>query len=96
MMAKLTKVTRHGQITLPSDIRKELHIEVGDLIEVSVADGHVVLVPKKLVDSSQAWFWGQAWQAGEREAEEDLRAGRTTRFDSTEDLIADLDSAEEE
>ena len=92
----MTKVTRHGQITLPSDIRKELHIEEGDLIEVSVADGHVVLASKKLVDSSQAWFWAEAWQAGEREAEEDLRTGRTTRSDSAEDLIADLDSGGEQ
>lgn len=96
MMAKLTKVTRHGQITLPSDIRKELHIVEGDLIEVSLVDQHVVLVPKKLIDANQAWFWTEAWQEGEREAEEDLRAGRTKRFDSMESLIADMDAGLED
>ena len=95
-MARVMKVARHGQITLPSDIRKELHIVEGDLIEVSLVDQHVVLVPKKLIDANQAWFWTEAWQEGEREAEEDLRAGRTKRFDSMESLIADMDAGLED
>ena len=38
----------------------------------------------------QAWFWSEGWQAGEREAEADLAAGRHGTFDSMEDLLADL------
>jgi hypothetical protein len=30
----------------------------------------------------QAWFWTPAWQAGEREAEADLVAGRYQAFDT--------------
>ena len=39
----------------------------------------------------QAWFWTKEWQAGEREAEADLAAGRYQAFDTMEDLIEDLD-----
>jgi O-succinylbenzoate synthase len=38
----------------------------------------------------QAWFWINEWQAGEREAEADLAAGRYQVFDTMDDLIADL------
>ena len=38
----------------------------------------------------QAWFWTNEWQAGEREAEADLAAGRYQVFDTMDDLIADL------
>ena len=38
----------------------------------------------------QAWFWTEEWQAGEREAEADLAAGRYESFDTMEDLIDDL------
>jgi hypothetical protein len=47
--------------------------------------------PKKLVDKSQAYFWTRKWQEGEREADEDMKAGRVKDFDSVEELIGDLD-----
>jgi len=90
-MPAYSKVTRHGQITLPASVRKELGIEEGDLVEIDVTDDRAVLMPKKLVDKSQAYFWTKRWQEGEREADEDIKAGRVRTFDSVEDLIKDLD-----
>lgn len=29
---------------------------------------------------SQAWFWTEEWQSGERAAEADLKAGRVTEY----------------
>jgi AbrB family looped-hinge helix DNA binding protein len=86
-----TKVTRHGQITLPASVRERLGIEEGDLIEIDVEDERAVLIPKKLVDKSQAYFWTRKWQEGEREADEDIKAGRVKAFDSVEELISDLE-----
>ncbi len=86
-----TKVTRHGQITLPASVRERLGIEEGDLIEIDVEDERAVLIPKKLVDKSQAYFWTRKWQEAEREADEDIKAGRVKTFDSAEELISDLD-----
>jgi hypothetical protein len=48
-------------------------------------------MPKKLVDKSQAYFWTRKWQEGEREADQDIKAGRVKKFDSVEELISDLE-----
>ena len=48
-------------------------------------------MPKKLVDKSQAYFWTRRWQEGEREADEDIKAGRVKTFDSVDELIKDLE-----
>ena len=86
-----TKVTRHGQITLPASVRERLGIEEGDLVEIDVEDERAVLIPKKLVDKSQAYFWTRKWQKGERAADEDSKAGRVKTFGSVDELIKELD-----
>jgi AbrB family looped-hinge helix DNA binding protein len=91
-MTQLVKITRSGQITIPASIREELDIEVGDYIEIEVVDDHLMLSPKHLIDKSQAYFWTESWQKGEREAENDIRSGRVKQFDSVEALFDDLDS----
>ena len=86
-----TKVTRHGQITIPVSVRERLGIEEGDLVEIDVEDERAVLIPKKLVDKSQAYFWTKKWQEGERAADEDIKAGHVKTFESVDELIEDLD-----
>jgi len=72
-------------------VRKRLGIEEGDLVEIEVEDERAVLMPKKLVDKGQAYFWTKKWQEGEREADEDIKAGRVKTLDSVEELISDLE-----
>ncbi|MEX0682918.1 MAG: AbrB/MazE/SpoVT family DNA-binding domain-containing protein [Dehalococcoidia bacterium] len=81
------KVTRNFQVSIPKEIRDRLRIEQGDYVEVTERDGAIVMVPKKLVDADQAWFWTPEWQKGEREADEDKRAGRESGpFKTVEEL----------
>jgi len=72
----VVKVTRNFQVSIPKEIREALRLEEGDLVEVEERDGQIVMVPKKLIDADQAWFWSEEWQKGERQVDEDLRAGR--------------------
>ena len=67
-----------GQVTILQDIREAAHLETGDPVEIEITSDGILLRPKKLIDASQAWFWTQAWQAGEREASADIEAGRVT------------------
>ena len=90
-MALYSKVTRHGQVTLPASVRKRLGISEGDLVEVVVQDDKAVLLPKKMIDSSQAYFWTKEWQEAEKEATEDIKAGRVKTFDTVQELLSDLD-----
>ena len=74
----LVRVTRNFQVSIPKEVRQALRLEEGDLVEVQERDGEIVMIPKKLVDADQAWFWTREWQEGEREAEADLKAGRVS------------------
>lgn len=38
-------------------------------------------------EADQAYFWTEEWQKGEREADEDIAAGRVRHFDSTDQAI---------
>ena len=72
----LSKITRNHQVSIPKKIRDRLGLQEGDYVEVEERDGEIVMVPKKLIDADQAWFWTPEWQASEREADEDIKAGR--------------------
>jgi hypothetical protein len=77
-------VTSGGHIELPADARAALHLSAVDAVDVEIlADGVVLLRGR---DPGQAWFWSSEWQAGEREADEDLTTGRSEVFDSDEDF----------
>jgi antitoxin MazE len=66
-------------------------IEEGDIVEIKVEEERAVLMPKKLVDKSQAYFWTKRWQKAEKEAAEDIKAGRVKTFESVDELVKDLD-----
>jgi hypothetical protein len=42
-------------------------------------------------ESSQAWFWTPAWQAGEQRASRELAEGRGRVFRTPEEFLASLD-----
>ena len=46
----------------------------------------------KNVPKDQAWYCTEQWQQWERQADEDIAAGRVRKFGSVDDLIADLDA----
>jgi antitoxin MazE len=88
MMGTLAKLTSAGQITLPKEIRSRANMQIGDFVEVEIDDeGHIVLTPKKLVNASQAYFWTEKWQEGERKADEDIKSGRVKRFASASEAV---------
>ena len=87
----VTKITRNGQITLPAAIRRAAKVEEGDLLAVRFEQDRIVLIPQKLIDKSQAYFWSESWQEAEQEAERDLAEGRVEAYETVEDLIAALE-----
>ncbi len=87
----LLQLRRHYQITLPARIRNTLKLKEGDYLEASIKEGMITLKPKELIDNDQSWFWTKEWQEEEREADEDIKAGRVKEFDNVEDFIKELD-----
>lgn len=73
--------------------KAELH-EMVDRLPDEAVDGAAVLlgeISDGRIDHEQAWFWTREWQAREREADDDLEAGRATRYASDEEFLAALD-----
>ncbi|HYZ91828.1 MAG TPA: AbrB/MazE/SpoVT family DNA-binding domain-containing protein [Actinomycetota bacterium] len=85
-----TTLRAKGQLTLPEEIRAAAHLEEGDLLDAEITPDGVLLRPQKLIDATQAWFWTAEWQAGEREAEADLAAGRVEFVASGDEFVREL------
>ena len=52
----------------------------------------VVFTAMYTLNPKQAWFWTEAWQRKEREADSAIAAGRTRSHASTEDFLSALDA----
>lgn len=87
----ITKLRERSQITLPSDVVRKLKLNTGDNLEITLEGDKVVIKPVLIIDRSQAWFWSDEWQEKEKEAEEDIEAGRVYKAKDAEDLFAQLD-----
>jgi len=85
-----TKLSKRGVITLPAEIRAAARLEEGDPIEVEIVEDGILLRPQKVIEASQAWYWTPEWQAKEREADEDIAAGRGEFFESGEAFLQAL------
>ena len=83
-------IRKNYQLTLPAKVRKSLHLKVGDVVEIKEKDGKIVLIPKKIIDPTQAYFWTKEWQEGEQEVEEDIRKGRVHKAANVEKLLKGL------
>ncbi len=91
------EVREKYQITLPTVIREAAGVYEGDFLTAQVrADRTILLRPSRLRDADEAFYYTPAWQAAEREADEDLATGRYDDFETMADLIADLERQEAE
>jgi bifunctional DNA-binding transcriptional regulator/antitoxin component of YhaV-PrlF toxin-antitoxin module len=80
---------RNRQITLPLELRRRLRVTAGDVFVAEVRDpNQIVLRRQSLVDASQAYFWTDEWQRGERKAQEDI--GRERVSDSARQTRSSL------
>ena len=86
-----TTLRAKGQITLPEDIRLGAKLEEGDLFEAEITPDGILLRTQKVIDANQAWFWTPEWQAGERETQAQVAAGKGEFFASSEEFLEGLE-----
>ena len=93
MKTHILAVQSRGTVALPADLRRRLHLDRADsqLKLIEHEDGRLELQPVVTVPADQAWFWTDRWQAMEREADDDIAAGRVTVVEGMDELIAHLD-----
>ena len=79
---------KRGTITISREWREKLGIEPGDPLDVTIEGGRLVLTPVAIVPRTI-----RLTPKGERklaEAEEDIRQGRITRYDTVEEMLKDF------
>lgn len=92
----VVQMKKKAILTIPKEVRLALHLsDEGEVFEMIVEDGKIILEPKALVPKGQEWYWTEQWQTGEREANEDIKVGRVSpAFDNVKDLLEALNNDE--
>jgi bifunctional DNA-binding transcriptional regulator/antitoxin component of YhaV-PrlF toxin-antitoxin module len=87
-------VQGRGTVALPAELRRKYRLdEPGAQLEiVEREDGVIELRPTLPVPVDEMWFWTEGHQAAERQAEDDIAAGRHRTFDDAQAFLADLES----
>lgn len=84
----LITIGEGGLLILPEEVLEQAHLGPGATVSLSIsAEGEIVIHSQER-DPDQAWFWTEERQAKEREADEDIAAGRLTGPMTGEELIA--------
>ena len=82
----LAELKDKSQVTIPKSIINELGLNRGDMFEVVVDNGAVVLVPVVVYPKEKA----EKLEALAEAAKENIAKGKAKVYDDVEDLIADL------
>ena len=91
-MTAISKVTRSYQITIPAEIRKKANITIGTILGFELREDGILIKPQRIVPDSQAWFFQEEWQADEREADEDIKAGRVSEAMTVQEMKEHFDA----
>jgi len=75
-------------LTLPADLRKELNLEAGDPLEVTVQEGNLVLTPVAVVPRSLRLT--PKGEEKEAVAAAQIASGKVKRFANAAELLKDL------
>ena len=80
-------VQRRNLISIPREIREQLNINEGDVLDVKMDNNKIIIEPMKLVPSSQAYFWSEATQKDMLEAKNDIESGNVREFSTISEFL---------
>ncbi len=80
-------VQKRNLISIPRDIREQLNINEGDVLDVKMDNNRIIIEPMKLVPSSQAYFWSEATQNDMLEAKNDVDSGNVREFNTINEFL---------
>ncbi len=85
------RVCAWAQITLPTKVRRQRGVREGDGVAFrSIRTVRTSCMGLRTIPADQAWFWTDGWQAGEREASEQIVDGKTSGPLSEAEFLAEL------
>lgn len=80
-------VQKRNLISIPRDIREQLNINEGDVLDVKMDNNRIIIEPMKLVPSSQAYFWSESTQNDMLEAKNDVDSGNVREFNTINEFL---------
>lgn len=84
-------IGKDGTVQIPEELLKQARLKAGAPVSLVVTEDGDIVIQSEERDPDQAWFWTEEWQRKEREADEDIAAGRVTRFLSDDEFNAELE-----
>ena len=93
-VSKHVRLRNKGQVTIPNEILEQLDLTANTNLKVTVVDGRIVLIPMIEIAKDQAWYWTEAWQQDEKEAQQEIDQGMTSGPLAVEDALAWLEADE--
>lgn len=74
----MSEFRKKSQVTIPKEIVDQFNLEEGDRLEFIPEKDGIKIRPVVTIPKSQLFFWTERWQNGEKEADEDIKAGRVS------------------
>ena len=87
----LRKLGKNYQVAIPREIIRDLGLNQEDYMDIYISESKVIMEPKTMIPKDQAYFYSDQWQAGEKEAEKDIKEGRVTKTKNIDELFEKLD-----
>ncbi len=80
-------VQKRNLINLPREIREYLNINEGDVLDIRIDDGKIIIEPMKVVPSSQAYFWSETTKNDMIEAKNDVDSANVREFKTISEFL---------
>lgn len=80
-------VQKRNLISLPKEIREQLDINEGDVLDIRMDNNKIIIEPMKLIPSSQAYFWSETSQNDMLEAKNDVDSGNVREFNNVNEFL---------
>lgn len=88
----ISEFRKKSQVTIPKEIVDQFNLEEGDKLEFIPEKDGIKIRPVVTIPKSQLFFWTERWQKGEKEADEDIKAGRVSGpYQDIDKLVEDLE-----
>jgi len=90
----LGKIKTKNQLTIPTEIMRELELNVGDDVNIDIVNNRIIISPVVLVEKE---FWDQKLAKEVKEEYDHYLANKNDykAYSNTEELFKDLDKEDE-
>jgi len=91
MIEVVARIVRNGHFTIPSKVRKLLHLEDGDVVKIGVKGNQMIITPGAVIDKDQEYFFTEECQKEVTLSEKNFKKGKYSSYTSAQDLKKEIE-----